>query len=388
MDLARAALIWDPGLADYDLGRGHPLDPRRLTLTVDLMAAYGIPGPGETIEPRPASDQELLLVHSAGYIEAVVEASDWGTGLHAGSGLGTEDNPIFPGMHRISALICGASIVALQEVLSGRRTRTFSIAGGLHHAHRSRAAGFCVYNDAAVAIKVARAAKPELRVLYVDIDAHHGDGVQEAFDGTPDVMTISLHESGAFAFPGTGYPSEMGHDEGRGYAVNVPMPRFATDECYRLAFDRVVAPLARAFRPDVIVGQFGADAHHSDPLTDLGMTLPGYRDIVGRVVGLADELCEGRLVALGGGGYQIVDVVPLAWTWVMARLLGIELADEVPESWRQRVVSLARTEAPRSLGATDHFELPAAEAAGVLAQTGVVVGEVRAALFPLHGLIP
>jgi acetoin utilization protein AcuC len=352
------------------------------------MAAYGIPRPGGTIEPRAASEQELMLVHSAGYIETVIEASDWGTGLHTGSGLGTEDNPIFPGMHRISALVCGASIVAVDEVLSGRRTRTFSIAGGLHHAHRSRAAGFCVYNDVAVAIAVARAARPELRVLYVDIDAHHGDGVQEAFDGTPKVMTVSLHETGVYAFPGTGFPSEMGHDEGRGYAVNVPMPRFATDECYRLAFDRVVAPLARAFQPDVIVGQFGADAHHSDPLTDLGMTLPGYRDTVDRVVGLADELCEGRLVALGGGGYQIVNVVPLAWTWVMGRLLGIELADEIPEIWRERVVALARKDAPRSLGANDIFELPAEQAASVLAQTGLVVREARDALFPLHGLIP
>jgi acetoin utilization protein AcuC len=352
------------------------------------MAAYGIPEPGGIIEPRPASDRELMLVHSSGYIEAVVEASDWGTGLHAGSGLGTEDNPIFPGMHRISALVCGASIVALEEVLSGRRTRSFSIAGGLHHAHRSRAAGFCVYNDAAVAIAVARAAKPELRVLYIDIDAHHGDGVQEAFDGTSKVMTISLHESGLYAFPGTGFPSEMGYDEGRGYAVNVPMPRFATDECYRLAFDRVVTPLTRAFKPDVIVGQFGADAHHTDPLTDLGMTLPGYRDLVDRVVGLADEMCDGRLVALGGGGYQILNVVPLAWTWVMARLLGVGLADEIPESWRERVISLLRKDAPRSLGATDLFELPAEEAAGALAQTEAVVREARGLLFPLHGLIP
>jgi len=386
--VARAALIWDPALADYDLGPGHPLNPRRLTLTVDLMAAYGLPGPGETIEPRPASEQELLLVHSAGYIEAAVEASDWGTGLHAGSGLGTEDNPIFPGMHRTSALICGASIVALQEVLSGRRTRAFSIAGGLHHAHRSRAAGFCVYNDVAVAIAWARAARPELRVLYVDIDAHHGDGVQEAFGGLAEVMTVSLHENGVYAFPGTGFPSEMGHDAGRGYAVNVPMPRLATDECYRLAFDRVVAPLARAFKPDVIVAQLGVDAHHDDPLTDLGMTLPGYRDLVDRIVGLADGLCEGRLAALGGGGYHIVEVVPLAWTWVMAKLLGVELSDEVPGSWRDRVAAMLDREAPRSLGATDHFDLPAGQAADVLAQTEAVVAEARALLFPLHGLVP
>jgi acetoin utilization protein AcuC len=386
--LARAALIWDPALADYDLGPGHPLNPKRLTLTVGLMAAYGIPGPGGTVEPRTASDEELLRVHSRGYIDTVVEASDWGTGLHAGSGLGTEDNPIFPGMHHVAALICGASIVALEGVLSARFARTFSIAGGLHHAHRSRAAGFCIYNAAAVPSAAARAAKPELRVLYIDIDAHHGDGVQEAFAGSPEVMTISLHENGIYAFPGTGFPSEMGHDEGRGYSVNVPMPRFATDECYRTAFEGVVAPLARAFGPDVIVAQLGADAHHTDPLTDLGMTLPGYRHLVDRIVGLADELCEGRLVALGGGGYQIVTVVPLAWTWVMARLLDVELDDEVPESWRAHVLAMFATDAPRSLGATDRFEIPADQASSVLAQTEAVVREARGLLFPIHGLVP
>lgn len=384
----RAALIWDPALADYNLGPTHPLNPVRLTLSVDLMEAYGFLDEDDIIDPRPATDLQIALVHSRGYIETVVEASDWGTGLHAGSGLGTDDNPIFPGMHDVAALICGASITGLREVVTGKRTRTFSIAGGLHHAHRSRAAGFCVFNDAAVAIAVAREERPGLRVLYIDVDAHHGDGVEEAFAGSAEVMTISLHESGLFAFPGTGFPSETGYDAGRGYAVNVPLPRLATDECYRLAFDHVVDPLARAFAPDVIVAQLGADAHHTDPLTDLGMTLPGYRDVVDRIIALADDLCEGRLAALGGGGYQIVTVVPLAWTWVMARLTGVELAEEIPENWRERVVAKGLAQPPRTLGADDRFELPAAQAEFVLTQTETAIRDVRDAVFPLHGLVP
>ena len=386
--MTRTALIWDPALAAYDLGPHHPLNPLRLTLTVELMKAYGILERESTIVPRMATEKELLLVHASGYIEAVRESSDWGAGLHAGMGLGSEDNPIYPGMHDIAALTCGASIMGLERVLNGELDRTFSIAGGMHHAHRSRAAGFSVYNDAAVAIAVARSTRPELKVLYLDIDAHHGDGVQEAFYGSAEVMTVSLHETGLHAFPGTGFPSEMGYGEGVGYAVNVPMPAFATDDCYRLAFDEVVAPLARAFAPDVIVAQLGVDAHHDDPQTDLGMTLPGYRDLVTRIVALADELCGGRLAALGGGGYHVVEVVPRAWTWVMAELMGIELSDEVPESWRRHVCELLESESPRSLGATDRYDLPAEQAASVLEQTEVAVREAREALFALHGLTP
>jgi acetoin utilization protein AcuC len=386
--VGRAALIWDPALAAYDLGPHHPLNPLRLTLTAELIDAYGFLDRDDVIAPRPARDLEIGLIHSTGYIEAVRESSDWGAGLHTSMGLGTEDNPIYPGMHDIAALTCGATMAALEQVLSGAHDRAFSIAGGLHHAHRGRAAGFSVYNDAAVAIAAARVDRPELRVLYVDIDAHHGDGVQEAFYGSADVMTISVHESGLHAFPGTGFPAEMGYDAGLGYSVNVPMPAMATDECYWLAFDRVVAPLARAFAPDVIVAQLGVDTHHADPQTDLGVTLPGYRDMVRRIVALADELCGGKLVALGGGGYHLVDVVPLAWTWVIAELLGEELEDAVPERWREHVCALLESDAPRSLGATDAFVLPAEQSARAYEDTAAVVCEVRELLFPLHGLEP
>jgi acetoin utilization protein AcuC len=291
-------------------------------------------------------------------------------------------------MHDIAALTCGASIEAIEEIASGRRKRTFSIAGGMHHAHRSRAAGFSVYNDAAVAINVARQRNPGLRVFYIDIDAHHGDGVQEAFAGTSDVLTASIHESGLYAFPGTGFPGEIGYDAGLGFSANVPLPAYATDECFALAFERVVVPLAKAFRPDIMVAQLGVDAHHADPQTELGLTLPGYRDLVRGIIGLADELCDGRLAALGGGGYHVVEVVPRAWAWVMAELADVSISDEVPESWRAGVRARLGGDPPRSMGATDRYESPQERADNVLALTAERVREARAAIFPHHGLEP
>lgn len=382
------ALIWDPALAHYDLGDAHPLNPLRLTLTVELMDAFGLLGPKVVISPREATESQLLLVHSIGYIEGVREAGDWAFGSSLAIGLGTDDNPVYPGMHEIAALTCGASVLGIDEVLSGRRLRTFSIAGGMHHAHRNRAAGFSVYNDAAVGIAVARQRHPGLRVLYIDIDAHHGDGVQEAFAGTDEVLTISIHESGLYTFPGTGFPAENGYGPGEGFSANVPLPAYATDECFALAFGEVVVPLARAFMPDLIVAQLGADAHHADPQTELGLTMPGYRSLVRGIIGLADELCAGSLVALGGGGYHIVDVVPLAWTWVLAELGGAELSDEVPETWREHVRSRLECEPPRSMGKDDHFDSPPERAANVLALTEKQVRDVRASVFGHHGLTP
>ena len=179
--MSQAALVWDPRLADYDLGDGHPLNPIRLVLAASLMDSLGLLGSGSVLAPTEASEDQLRLVHSAGYIEAVRHAGDWASDFRPHMGLGTEDNPVYPGMHEIAALTCGGSILAMSEVLSGSRVRALSIAGGMHHAHKARAAGFSIYNDAAVAIAVALENDPDLRVLYLDIDAHHGDGVQEAF---------------------------------------------------------------------------------------------------------------------------------------------------------------------------------------------------------------
>lgn len=384
------ALVWDPALADFDLGEGHPMDPRRLRLTISLMEAYGLLGKIDVVKPAPATVAQLTLVHAPGYIEAVQESSDWGgAGLHGGVGLGTDDNPIFPGMHDLAALTAGASVRALAEVMNGTREKTFSPAGGMHHAHRGRAGGFSIYNDASVAIAVARCAHPGIKVLYLDLDAHHGDGVQSTFAGAADVMTISMHASGLYAFPGTGFPLESGYGAGAGHTVNIPLPKGATDDCMMLAFDEVVRPLTAAYRPDVIVAQLGVDAHYADPQAELAMTLPGYRGLVTGTIELAEKHCCGRLTALGGGGYNIAVTVPRAWAWVTAALAGEALSEELPETWRTQVHELLGVDAPRTLGGDD--VLPEGRNSGAedpLTKTREAIAEVRSAVFPHHGLRP
>jgi acetoin utilization protein AcuC len=345
------ALVYSPDLDAYDLAPHHPLRPERVSGTIALLAELGLTGadgPLRLEPPRPATRAELERVHSAAYVDAVMACSDGRTTAPA-FGLGTGDNPVFAGMHAVSALIAGATVVAVESVTSGRFTRAFAPAGGLHHAHPDRASGFCVYNDVAVAIAAALAERPELRVCYIDIDAHHGDGVQAAFYDDPRVLTISVHESGRYLFPGTGFTDERGAGPGLGSALNIPLPPYADDACYRLVFDEAIAPAVRAFAPNLIVSQNGADTNHADPLTTLGLTLGGFAYLARGIIGLADELTGGRIVACGGGGYAWESVVPKAWTAVAAALAEAELpdgflADEPPSiSDEQRAMLLATT---------------------------------------------
>ncbi|MBN2848279.1 MAG: acetoin utilization protein AcuC [Coriobacteriia bacterium] len=375
------ALVYSPALNAYDLGPAHPLRPERVSLAVALMEVYGLIAERalRPVEPRSATREELLRVHDAEYVETVERASV-GRGMWVPKrGIGPGDTPDFPGMHEAAARVAGATTVALECVQSGAYIRAFSPAGGLHHAHRDRAAGFCVYNDVAVAIAAARAADPTLRVMYVDIDAHHGDGVQEAFYEDPDVLTVSLHESGRYLYPGTGSEHERGEGEGLGAAINVPLPPYATDECYRLAFDEVVAPAARAFQPDVIASQNGADAHWADPLTSLGLTLAGARDLYLRITALSDEVCGGRLVACGGGGYSWATVVPRAWTLLAATLVGAGLPERLPEPWREQVRALGY-EPPQQLTEDPGPELDDVTRARICEDARRVVAAVAAGI--------
>ena len=329
----QASLVYSKALNAYDLGPGHALRPERVEGAVAMMRAHDLLGAEglHVIEPRPASREDLERVHSPRYIDAVIRASAPGAPDDFTHGIGAGDTPVFPEMHAATALVAGGSIEAMRSVLDGRDTRSLAIAGGLHHAHRDRAAGFCVYNDPAIAIAWALEREPKARIAYIDIDAHHGDGVQEAFWNEPRVLTISLHESGRYLFPGTGFPDERGGLRAPDSAANVPMPQYATDACYDLAFDAVVAPLVSRFRPDLVVSQNGADALHSDPLTSLGLTLGGYRMLVERISALSHRLCAGRLVALGGGGYDWQEMVPRAWTLLAASLLGREMPASLAE---------------------------------------------------------
>ncbi len=283
------------------------------------------------VAPEPASMQDLVRVHDHDYVDAVIAASENPSAAAPDRGLGKGDTPAFLGMHAAATLVASASITAMRAVVKRLAVRALSIAGGLHHAHRDRAAGFCVYNDPAIAIAWALDLDTATRISYIDIDAHHGDGVQEAFYDDPRVLTVSIHESGRYLYPGTGSAEERGSGAGLGTAVNVPLPPYATDDCYSLVFDEVVDPVVRAFAPDLIVSQNGADALHQDPLTSLGLTLGGYRWLVDRISTLSDEVCAGRLVALGGGGYAWETAVPRAWTMLAASLLHRAVPEELAE---------------------------------------------------------
>lgn len=386
--MPRTLLVYDPATAAYDLGPTHPLRPERFTLAVALMDALGLlaedgradPAAGRagTLAPAPASEADLERVHDPGYVETVKRASADPAGFVPAMGLGAGDNPVSAGVHEASLAIGGGAIAGLRAVLDGEAERTFNVAGGLHHAHRSRAAGFCVYNDPAVAIAAALARDPELRLAYVDIDAHHGDGVQEAFYREPRVLTVSVHESGMYLFPGTGFADETGEGAGAGYAINVALPPLATGECYALAAERVIAPALRAYGPHAIVAQLGADTHHDDPLTTLGLTLPGYRALVGRIVGLADELTGGKIAACGGGGYGAFSVVPRAWTCALGEMLGVEIPEELPESWREASREASGGEEPPHRLCEDAFALSSEAAERVLEATAASIERTRA----------
>ena len=297
-------VAWDERLAAYDFGPGHPLAPVRVELTMELARAFGIFGqPGVSIRPpEPATDAELELVHDPRYIAAVREAGGSKPGSPVpGFGLGTEDDPVFAGMHEASALVAGATLAAARAVWAGEADHGVSIAGGLHHAMRGNASGFCVYNDPAIAIAWLLGAGAE-RIAYVDIDVHHGDGVQAAFYDDPRVLTISLHESPATLFPGTGRPSETGGAGAPGSAVNVALPAGIRDAGWLRAFHAVVPPLLRQFRPTILVSQHGCDTHWLDPLANLEVTDVGFGAVAEAVGALARRLgIEGVALTLEGG---------------------------------------------------------------------------------------
>ncbi|MFW5420552.1 acetoin utilization protein AcuC [Nocardiopsis sp. CNT-189] len=332
-------VAWDDGLTAYDFGPEHPLNPVRVELTMALARETGVlDAPGVAFTPvEPASDELLKLIHEPSYIEAVKKA---GQTLEPDEAyyLGTPDNPVFPNMHDAAALVSGASVAAARAVWSGAAPHAVNIAGGLHHAMPGHAWGFCVYNDASLAIAwlLEQGAK---RVAYVDVDVHHGDGVQAMFYDDPRVMTISLHESPLTLFPGTGRPAETGGPGAEGYSVNVALPAGTDDARWLRAFDAIVPPLLREFQPEVLVTQHGADAHALDPLAHLMLSMDGQRRIGAELHRLAQETAGGRWVVLGGGGYELVQVVPRAWTHLLAEACGAELDPEAatPDAWRRFV---------------------------------------------------
>jgi len=370
----RVVLVYSPELVEYEHGPDHPLKPMRVKLTRELIAAYGLLD-GDRVEERPArmaSDRELMLVHTDRYLDAVRRAGDGEPGDWWRFGFGPGDNPIFPRMHEASARVAGASLVAAESVLEGDAEHAFNPAGGLHHAMPERASGFCVYDDPAVAIAwmLGRGAE---RIAYVDLDVHHGDGPQAIFWEDPRVLTVSIHESGRYLFPGTGFTDERGGGRAEGTKVNLPLPPGTADDGWLHALSEVVPSLVRGWRPDVLVTQLGCDTHHTDPLAHLALSTRAYREAAAMLHELAHQAAGGRWVATGGGGYQWARVVPRAWTIYFARMAEREVGDDIPLDW----IELAARES--GLAVPDTLSEAAPPASDDREVIGRVVEEARRA---------
>lgn len=382
-------VVWDDELIKYDFGQGHPLNPVRLDLTIRLARALGVlDGPGVRVVPPSTADSALLTtIHTPDYIDAVRQASAAPDTLDLAHGLGTADNPCFLGMHEASARIVGGSVDAAYAVWEGRADHGINIAGGLHHAMAGNASGFCVYNDPAIAIRQLLDAGAE-KVAYVDVDVHHGDGVQAAFYSDPRVLTISLHESPQTLFPGTGFPDETGID---GTAVNVALPPGTGDAGWLRAFHAIVPPLLREWQPQILVTQHGCDSHVDDPLAHLALTLDGQRASYAALHALAHELCAGRWVATGGGGYMLYEVVPRAWTHLLAEAAHdpVSPETETPAPWRDHVETRLGHPAPSRMtdGGTAEFDDWSAGYNPADSLDRAVMA-TRQAVFPHHGLDP
>ncbi len=337
----RACVVFDEALTSYDFGVTHPMAPVRVDLTMQLARELGVLDRLDVVGAVPATEDELALVHTPDYIERVQHLSSHPHGTDLTVGLGSDDNPVFAHMHEASSLIAGASVEAARRVWTGEAPRAVNISGGLHHAMPGSASGFCIYNDIALAIRWLLDHGAE-KVAYVDVDAHHGDGVQKMFWDDPRVLTISIHEGPQTLFPGTGYSTEIGGEGAEGSAVNIPLPPGTSDAGWLRAFHAIVPPLLREFSPDVLVTQHGCDSHMDDPLTNLMLSVDGQRAAYLALRDLADEVADGKWVATGGGGYAVLDVVPRAWAHLLAIVSGtpLEPAQLTSSGWRDRIAHL------------------------------------------------
>jgi acetoin utilization protein AcuC len=325
-------VIFHPAYRGYDLGPGHPFSPARVDMVLDLLAMLGVAP--ELVAPAQAAAGELLEVHDADYVRAVEAASEGDIAPELGElGLGTGDNPIVPGMARAARWLVGGTLHGARLIADGAADLVLQLGGGLHHARRRLASGFCLYNDLALAIRHLVGAR--LRVAYIDIDVHHGDGVQEILYGDENVLTLSLHESGEYLFPGTGWPHELGRGMGRGLKLNVPLEPFTEGDSYLAALEKVAGPALDFFRPDVLVVQAGADTHHLDPLADLMLTTHDYERVIRLLLELARTHTRGRALFTLGGGYAPA-ATPRLWAILYLVLHGLPLPESIPAAWLER----------------------------------------------------
>lgn len=381
-----AAFAWANDLPRYDFGPGHPMAPIRLELTRELIRWLRLPGLADIdVDDVPAD--LLTLVHDPAFV-AAVEAGAVGIASEE-FGIGTIDTPLFPEIHSAASRIVGSTLAAARSVWQGSVPHAVSIAGGMHHAMPAKASGFCVYNDVGVAIRwlLDQGAR---RVVYVDLDAHHGDGVQRIFWDEPRVLTVSVHESGLSLFPGTGFPHETGGPGAEGSAVNVALPARTRGDAWLRAVEAVVPPLVAEFAPDVLVSQHGADAHGSDPLTNLRVSVDHQLAAARMMRELADRHAGGRWVATGGGGYTVVEVVPRVWAGLTAISAGLDpdLTQRLPLRWRLDV-SERGLPTPLLWGDGETVRLrPFSAGYDPADDVDRAILATRNAVFPLHGLDP
>ncbi|QKS72076.1 acetoin utilization protein AcuC [Paenalkalicoccus suaedae] len=337
--MTHSAFIFSPEQLMYKFHDNHPFNQQRLSITTDLLIKSGALREDQIIPARKATLEELLLVHDEDFVSAVMSAQEGQlkSAFKTKYGLGTEDTPTFPMMHDAASWLVGGTLQACDLIFEHGYQHALNLGGGLHHGFRGKASGFCVYNDSSIAIEYMKK-KYNARVLYVDTDAHHGDGVQWAFYEDPDVCTLSFHESGRFLFPGTGGVTERGHNKGYGTSFNVPFEAFSEDSSMLEAYEKVLRKVIEAFKPDVILTQNGADSHYFDPLTHLCGTLHYFHEIPKLAHKLAHEYCEGRWIAVGGGGYDIWRVVPRAWATIWLEMTNQQNIRQqpIPQEWVQQ----------------------------------------------------
>ncbi|MFF8895437.1 acetoin utilization protein AcuC [Brevibacterium casei] len=388
-------VVWDEAVTGYDFGPSHPMHPLRLDLTAKLAIDFEL-FDRDGVDVRSISDLDeaaLARVHDDDYITAVKEAGS-PAGLDHGEaerfGLGTDDVPVFENMHSASAMLFQGSVDAARAITSGDYRRAVNFSGGMHHAMADRASGFCVYNDVAGAITEFLVAGFE-RIVYIDLDAHHGDGVEALFWDDPRVLTISIHESGKYLFPGTGYPADIGGLRAAASAANIALPPRTGDEDWLRAFDATVPALVEAFSPQVIVSQHGCDGHRMDPLTHMRLSIDAMRVATERVRRLAEDHAEGRWLSTGGGGYAIIDVVPRAWTNLIAIAADADIdpGTRIPGRWAHYAQTKTGREAPLTM--TDGFDgsfTPWSHGFDPETELDRAVMGTRKNLFPFFGLDP
>ncbi|HYY90551.1 MAG TPA: acetoin utilization protein AcuC [Candidatus Dormibacteraeota bacterium] len=341
----KTGLVWDDGFINYNLGPYHPLRPGRVKLTHDLIRAKKILDDNtiEEVKARTATRDEIQLFHDDSYVRLVEQYSRKGSGL-----LDAGDTPAFKGCYEATSLVVGASLEAADNVMNGRLSHCFNPSGGLHHAHPERASGFCIFNDPAIVISYLKTRFKTKRLVYLDIDAHHGDGVMYGYYEDPAVLDIDFHESGNFFFPGTGFPDEIGKGEAKGLKLNIPLPPATGDQAYLEAFRDVLPEAVRRFKPEIILIQCGADGHLDDRLAHLRLTTNVYSEMIREMHHLAHEMCNGRLLLFGGGGYTLSNV-PRVWTLAFATLANKILNDEIPPKWAQEFRKSAEEDPPEKL---------------------------------------